>query len=464
MGRRAIQNGRLGSFVDLNQVDYSDLQILIDAVLKNANLGSFSEPYNSRWFQNIEPLGWSTYDKFKFLLVTLEDIPLALGTGQGWTNNDGNNNYALGFGFDPYQRRNTLYSDLVAAGVSLPSDPALINRLKNASNLSQSGMNTLMRDLLTGRRISFTQAANLFHAIDDEYEQRVDGLYSNLPPSIERAIIFDLRYQGYLLSGSGSGSAKDNYRSELYSLLDNGNFVGAAVHLALTDGNIVVNGNYQRDVTRARVLLYSQMLTDSTGLFGPILDIMKVQPALAGQALTVPVTDKSLQASLDLAAALQARLGDIQAWEANVNASGNQQLIATRNAFLSDALTNSSRVLQAHGFHLNSGQSVSLSQAATAAQVPTGHLQAIYGNRTFAAYEVFLVPQGAPREINGDNTLAGLSPAADGQRRVVRFDHDSSNFVTFLTNSAVGDPAVTFVNQSNRTLAVVESPSTINSF
>ena len=464
MGRRLIQNGGLSNFVDLNQVDFSDLQILIDAVLSNANLGSQSQLYNSSWFRTIEPLGWSTYDKFKFLLVTLEDIPLALGTGRGWTSDDGGpngGNYALGFGFDPYQRRATLYSDLVAAGISLPNDPAIINRLRSASSLTQSGMNTLMRDLLTGRTISFAQAANLFSAIDDDYERRVDALYSNLPPSIERAVVFDLRYQGYLLAGSGSGSAKDNYRHELYGLLDRGDFIGAAVKLALTDGNVVVNGNYQRDVTRARVLLFSQMLTDNRGLLASTFDLMDLLPALAGQPLNVPVTDKAFQASLDIAATLRAQLGEIRAWEASANASGDQQLINARNEFLNDVLTNSQRVLEAHGFHLNSGQSTSLSQAAAAAHVPTAHLQTIYGDRSFGAYEVFLVPYGTPSEIVGDRTLAGMPPAEIGQRRVVKYDHDSSNFVTFITRAVLGDPAVTFVNQSDRTLLAIENPAIV---
>ncbi|WHU01956.1 cadherin domain-containing protein [Sphingomonas sp. NIBR02145] len=264
--------------------------------------------------------------------------------------------------------------------------------------------------------------------------------------------------------GSESDSDKDNYRHELYNLLDRGDFVGAAVKLALTDGNVVVDGNYQRDVTRARVLLYSQMLTDNSGLLSSAMGILDVLPALQGDPLTVPLTDKALQASLDLVGALQSRLGDIHAWQNSLIMPRDEKLINARNDFLNDALTNSRRVLEAHGFHLNSDQNTSLSQAAMDAHVPSEHLRLIYGDRTFAPYEIFLVPAGTPNEVSGGNSLGGLPAPTSGQRRVVKYDHDSGQFVTFLTNSIEDTPAVTFVNGADRTLLVVESAQLITNF
>ncbi len=80
---------------------------------------------------------------------------LVLGNSPGWTSNDGNGNYAIGFGYDPYQRKADLYQNLIEANIDLPDNPALIDRLKKAGSLkddnngtAQSKINNLMEILL----------------------------------------------------------------------------------------------------------------------------------------------------------------------------------------------------------------------------------------------------------------------------------------------------------------------------
>lgn len=467
MGRRRLNPaGGYGAYTDLNALDPSDFQVIIDAFFNNSRFTNSTSVTQSRWFQTLTAAhpSWTNYDTFKFILIALEDIPLLEGGGTGWTADDGARpypgyagNYALGFGYDPHKNRATLLGDLQAAGIVIPQN--LLASFQNASGYDQTQMNNLMAQLTSGGfRISYDQAVSLFGRVEGDIETNVSNLFRNLGQSIERAVAFDLRYNGYFMT-SGNGP-----HERLYDRFDAGDFMGAAVQLGLTDDRPSNNISARsRDVSRARVLFLSQILGDEQ-IIGTDPEVLwnyfnSVMSTLSTGSPTISFSDKALQGIFNFADGLRSQSGNISILAQSTDL-GQQD----RAAFFNDAMNISRGVLARQGYYLTNGSSMSVASAANSTGADATALATIYGSAGFSPYSIFFVPQGAAVEVNADADLSSLQSAQNGQRRVVKFDHDSQNFVSFLVRDAVEGGVVSFVSEQDRTLLVVEDPDFIAGF